>query len=558
MATVIDALVVTLGLDAKGFKKGTEETEKSLKATASASVRFAKEMEASGKQAAQVFSAIKMEALGLIGVLSGTAGLGAVAFNASKAMADLGRQAAAMNMPVDQLDAFGKAVARAGGDSATARGQLQSLADFMAESKMHGGNAEKLGYFAAIGADPWRDTPLDVMMKAADYAKTHDLLTAKTQLGKIGLGDDAMLNILKGGSAGLRSGMNESRRIGVITPEMSKNAAELQKAFVGLGQALGFAKDKWVDDWSPTATKMLDWTKEMVINNPPLVKGIGDLTLALTALGAVKVSGRLLSFLGLLRIIPQAAAILGVLELHGDTPERPPMTPEQLQDLHGGEIDYGAVSVGDLYKRYAPTWLGGHPDLAYKDGMSDAQQDFLKDLSSRESQGAYDVKNGGSKFSDYSRFPEGVGQGGESTAAGRYQFTSETWKEVSGQLGLKDFSPASQDKAAWYLAMTEYRRKTGRDLEADLREGGHSRDVNNALRGRWPSLPGASSSIPAMPSRGYSGNGKQSSLTGSNTSTVAINTINVHTAATDATGIAASIKGALANSFMAQANPGYA
>jgi hypothetical protein len=72
MATVVDALVVTLGLDAKGFKKGTEETEKSLKATASASVRFAKEMEASGKQAAQVFSAIKMEALGLIGVLSGT------------------------------------------------------------------------------------------------------------------------------------------------------------------------------------------------------------------------------------------------------------------------------------------------------------------------------------------------------------------------------------------------------------------------------------------------------------------------------------------------------
>jgi hypothetical protein len=79
---------------------------------------------------------------------------------------------------------------------------------------------------------------------------------------------------------------------------------------------------------------------------------------------------------------------------------------------------------------------------------------------------------------------------------------------------------------------------------------------NNALRGRWPSLPGAS--VPAMPSRGYSGNGKQSSLTGGNTSTVAINTINVQTAATDATGIAASIKGAIANSFIAQANPGYA
>jgi muramidase (phage lysozyme) len=247
---------------------------------------------------------------------------------------------------------------------------------------------------------------------------------------------------------------------------------------------------------------------------------------------------------GLAAMVPPLAAIAGVVTQHGDT-----MDPENKGTQGPG---------GELFGRNGPIarWLGIQPDLAYKEGMSDAQQDFLKDLSSRESQGAYNVKNGGSTFSDYSRFPEGVGPGGESTAAGRYQFTSGTWKEVSGQLGLKDFSPASQDKAAWYLAMTEYRRKTGRDLEFDLRQGGHTEDVNNALRGRWPSLPGAS--VPAMPSRGYSGNGKQSSLTGGNTSTVAINTINVQTAATDATGIAASIKGAIANSFIAQANPGYA
>ncbi len=551
MATVIDALVVTLGLDAKGFKKGTEETEKSLKATASASVRFAKEMEASGKQAAQVFSAIKMEALGLIGVLSGTAGLGAVAFNASKAMADLGRQAAAMNMPVDQLDAFGKAVALAGGNSATARGQLQSLADFMAESKMHGGNAEKLGYFAAIGADPWQDTPLDVMMKAADYAKTHDLLTAKTQLGKIGLGDDAMLNFLKGGSAGLRSGMNESRRIGVITPEMSKNAAELQKAFVGLGLALGISKDKWLNDWSPAATSMLNWTKEMVINNPPLVKGILDLGVALALLGSVGAAtglarlfglfslarGGVSAATGLAAMVAPLAAITGVVTQHGDT-----MDPENKGTQGpGGEL-FG--SNGPIAKWWnglgsnSPASSKGRPD---QHGTREQTIKYFMDRGWREDHaaGIADTISAESGYNAAAYNPAGCGQG----ARGAIQWRGDRIDQYRKMFGHTPEEGSYEENM--------------RFVHWELTQGDEQK-AGKALRGAWNEKDAADRLNKMYTRPGHPYVGKQSSLTGGNTSTVAINTINVHTAATDATGIAASIKGAIANSFMAQANPGYA
>lgn len=38
-----------------------------------------------------------------------------------------------------------------------------------------------------------------------------------------------------------------------------------------------------------------------------------------------------------------------------------------------------------------------------------------------------------------------------STAAGRYQFINSTWQDVAKTLGLKDFSPRSQDAAAVFL-----------------------------------------------------------------------------------------------------------
>lgn len=86
------------------------------------------------------------------------------------------------------------------------------------------------------------------------------------------------------------------------------------------------------------------------------------------------------------------------------------------------------------------------------------------------SEGAdYNTLVGGSKIDDLSKHPNKVGLvtgDGKSTAAGRYQITGTTWKGVARKLGLSDFSPESQDKAAIEL----------------LRQRGALDDV---LAGRW-------------------------------------------------------------------------
>ena len=83
----------------------------------------------------------------------------------------------------------------------------------------------------------------------------------------------------------------------------------------------------------------------------------------------------------------------------------------------------------------------------------------------------YNELVGGGRFDGFDHFPIWQGRQfptGISHAAGRYQFQPRTWAEVAGELGLKDFSPASQDAGAWYLAARVYRRVTRRDLEQDL------------------------------------------------------------------------------------------
>ncbi|AWC21807.1 hypothetical protein CO731_01260 [Aminobacter sp. MSH1] len=119
-------------------------------------------------------------------------------------------------------------------------------------------------------------------------------------------------------------------------------------------------------------------------------------------------------------------------------------------------------------------------------GLPSEAYSLLGVIAGTESPG-YDVINGGSRFSSFSDHPRQKGAGGTSTAAGRYQVVKGTWDRVAGALGLPDFSPISQDVAAWWLAQQDYKTRTGRDLTADLR-GGNYAEVRAGLGATWEGI----------------------------------------------------------------------
>lgn len=102
----------------------------------------------------------------------------------------------------------------------------------------------------------------------------------------------------------------------------------------------------------------------------------------------------------------------------------------------------------------------------------------------------YNELVGGGTFDSYNSFPEWSGHQfatGISHAAGRYQFEPATWREVSAKLGLTNFSPASQDAAAWDLASTVYSEMTRRTLLIDLQQM-YLTEIPPALQSTWTSI----------------------------------------------------------------------
>lgn len=116
---------------------------------------------------------------------------------------------------------------------------------------------------------------------------------------------------------------------------------------------------------------------------------------------------------------------------------------------------------------------------------------LLDAIAGAEARG-YNIRYGGETFDSYKDHPR-IGRrtpdGRSSNAAGRYQFLSTTWDSLAKQLGLKDFSPANQDRAAWQLAVNAYGYGVNgiiKDLRTDPMK------VAYKLNGTWPSLPGGS------------------------------------------------------------------
>ncbi len=120
MATVIDSLVVLLGLDASNYKKGRETAEKETaetarKAQASADA-ITKSLTEVGRTVASLFLGFE-SASGLTKWLGG--------LNAGEAQ--LGRTAANIGMSAHELNKWGSAVTLAGGSAADAQGAFSQL-----------------------------------------------------------------------------------------------------------------------------------------------------------------------------------------------------------------------------------------------------------------------------------------------------------------------------------------------------------------------------------------------------------------------------------------------
>ena len=92
----------------------------------------------------------------------------------------------------------------------------------------------------------------------------------------------------------------------------------------------------------------------------------------------------------------------------------------------------------------------------------------------------------GAKFTDTSKHPRLLHTSGKlrSDAAGAYQFLSTTWDGAKKALGLKDFSPASQEAAGRYLT-----QRRGVDPDKIITDFQTFKNTLDKLAPEWASMP---------------------------------------------------------------------
>lgn len=92
----------------------------------------------------------------------------------------------------------------------------------------------------------------------------------------------------------------------------------------------------------------------------------------------------------------------------------------------------------------------------------------------------------GTEFTDTSDHPRQLRSGGgyTSNAAGAYQMLDTTWDEAKNELGLRDFSPESQERAARYLT-----QRRGVDPDQVFQTKEEFKEALDKLAPEWASLP---------------------------------------------------------------------
>ncbi|MBW5935321.1 lytic transglycosylase domain-containing protein [Klebsiella michiganensis] len=270
-ATVIDALLITLGLDTSDFRKGQKDVSDDLKKQREDAKKTAKEMAEQGKKAAAFFGSIKTELLALTGVTVTAGGLMSFVKSTTSGLMELSIQAKSLGMTAKELDGVGKAAEAAGSSVEKISAALQGFQ-----------NAKQL---AKVGV---YDTPVQEAAIRLN-SLTHDSFnirddSAQTTFRKIlesarkVTDPDIRRQILQ--SVGIDDAVNQRNQEGQFLPDVdrltkssgitdasTKGAKEFTAAWAELGQNFDTIKNQIYEGLIPTIRDLNSLLKEWSSGN---------------------------------------------------------------------------------------------------------------------------------------------------------------------------------------------------------------------------------------------------------------------------------------------------
>ncbi|HDH1794610.1 TPA: lytic transglycosylase domain-containing protein [Klebsiella quasipneumoniae subsp. similipneumoniae] len=246
--TVIDALLVTLGLDTSQFRKGQQEVSDDLKKQREDAKNTAKEMAEQGKKAASFFSSIKTELLALTGVTVTAGGLMSFVKSTTSGLMDLSIQSKALGLSARELDGWSKSAEAAGSSAEKISASLQGFQGAIQGARVGDYSSSIFGGLAQLNAltgqnfDVWGQDASSLAKTSLDALRKISDPNLRRQVG-LSLGfDDATLQRNQEGK--FLPDVDRLTKSSGITDASTKGAKEFTAAWAELGQNLDTVKNQ--------------------------------------------------------------------------------------------------------------------------------------------------------------------------------------------------------------------------------------------------------------------------------------------------------------------------
>jgi hypothetical protein len=285
MANVIDSLVVALGLDPSGFKKGSKEIIDTQSKTTEAVVKGGKSIEESSKKTADSISKVTREVLGLYAVFVGARGIKEFVGDLIGADAALGRFSRNLNTSPQTLYAWGAAAERVGGSSEQTAATFERIGKALYDLHRNGQALPKeySQLQALTGLNIDRDHGVDKFLQdtATALQRLNQIDPSQVHFIAQGMGiDDATANVMIKYGNGIGAYIDQLKKLSPQN-EAIKAAQDLQEKWVTLQQtALSLSQtvlEKLGPELAKLLTQMTDWiTKNQDWLQSGIVKGVQD------------------------------------------------------------------------------------------------------------------------------------------------------------------------------------------------------------------------------------------------------------------------------------------
>jgi len=299
MPTVVDSLIVTLGLDPAGFNAGQKAAAQAWLKTKDEAKSSGKAIEESAKKSGEFLQQLQGRVLMLAAAFMGGKGIKQFTADLVQNDAALGRMAVIVGTTTQTLSRWQGIANATGGSAAGVTGGINSLNQSLVNLSLTG-ESSVIPYLRALqafapavnlslmGANGQMRTAVDMLPDLHKAVQGMDAARSTAILSGMGLGQD-LINILIQSDEVFNKFMQDQQRWGTVTKEQAAAAQELQYNTAGVTQSFTTLGRMILQSLSPAFNNLLKKLQDVFVwfqANPEKLKlAFAGVTAAVVALG---------------------------------------------------------------------------------------------------------------------------------------------------------------------------------------------------------------------------------------------------------------------------------